>query len=202
MNSSSSRQGEMQLFDRSSFARQWLRDASSQQEERRVFSAFFSGYVALVAASCQMAGDHGHFRQYENRNDESLERLAIEFAMKERSVEIDKFITSEVGKRVTASLRIREVPEGEKFKMIGSRLDDDLTTAASFLFDLWSPFAFSTKSQDEIRDQAKHLGLVFRKIRNRLFHGEKMNDPNGTDADLLQHLNPILFGVIDVLVVH
>ena len=202
MNSSSSRQGEMQLFDRSSFARQWLRDALSQQEESRVFSAFFSGYVALVAASCQMAGDHGKFRQYENRKDESLERLAIEFAMKERSVEIDKFITSEVGKRVTASLRIREVPEGEKFKMIGSRLDDDLTRAASFLFDLWSPFSFSTKSQDEIKDQAKYLGVVFRKIRNRLFHGEKMNDPNGTDADLLQHLNPILFGVVEVLVVH
>jgi hypothetical protein len=202
VSSASSRQGEMQFFDRSSFARQWLREAESQQDAGRVFSAFFSGYVAFVAASCQMTADHGKFRELQNQKDESLERSAIEFAMKERSLEIDKFITSEVGKRATTSLRIREVPEGEKFKMIGSRRDDDLTRAASFLFDLWSPLAFSTKSQDEIGDQAQYLCLVFRKIRNRLFHGEKAYDPNGTDADLLHHINPILFGVVEVLVVH
>ena len=29
-----------------------------------------------------------------------------------------------------------------------------------------------------------------------------MNDPNGTDADLLERINPILFGVVEVLLIH
>ena len=29
-----------------------------------------------------------------------------------------------------------------------------------------------------------------------------MNDPNGSDADLLERLNPVLFGVVEVLLVH
>jgi len=192
----------MQLTDRCSFARQWLRDAVSHQEERRVFSAFFSGYVALIAASWQLAINHGQFQKDSNMADETQERKAIEFAMSKRSIEIDRFITSEDGKRVTTSLRIREVPEGDDFKMIGSLSDSELKGVTSFLYELWSPLGHLTKNREEIKNQADGLGLVFRKVRNRLFHGGKLNDPNGTDADLLEHLNPILFGVVEVLVVH
>lgn len=202
MNRSHQPRSEMRLGDRSSFAREWLEDARLQQEEKRVFSAFFSGYIALVAASSQMAGDHGEFRRYENQLDEHLERDSIEFAMTTRSIEINKFIVSTDGMRATGSLRSREVPEGEEFKMIGSVNDSEFEKVASFLFSLWSPLADSTKSPTDITNQANYLGLVFRKVRNRLFHGGKMNDPNGTDADLLERLNPILFGVVEVLLVH
>ena len=202
MNRSHQSRGEMRLGDRSSFAREWLEDARLRQEEKRVFSAFFSGYIALVAASSQMAGDHGEFRKYENQLDEHLERKAIEFAMSKRSVEINNFITSGDGARATSSLRSREVPEGDEFKMIGSVNDPELMEATSSLFSLWSPLANSSRSKTDIVNQANHLGLVFRKVRNRLFHGGKMNDPNGSDADLLERINPILFGVVEVLLVH
>jgi hypothetical protein len=58
------------------------------------------------------------------------------------------------------------------------------------------------RSKAEIKNQALYLGVIFRKIRNRLFHGGKMNDPHGTDADLLMRLNPILFGVVEVILIH
>ena len=202
MNRSHQSRSEMRLGDRSSFAREWLEDARLRQEEKRVFSAFFSGYIALVAASSQMAGDHGEFRKYKNQLDEHLEREAIGFAMGQRSVEINNFITSADGVRATGSLRSREVPEGEEFKMIGSASDSELTRAATFLFSLWSPLVNSSRSEDDITNQALYLGLIFRKVRNRLFHGGKMNDPNGSDADLLERLNPVLFGVVEVLLVH
>ena len=202
MNRSHQPRSEMHLGDRSSFAREWLEDARDQQDEKRVFSAFFSGYIALVAASSQMAGDHGEFRKYENQLDDHLERKAIEFAMSERSGQINKFIHSQDGARAVGSLRLREVPEGEEFKMIGSVNDAEFKEIVAFLFSLWSPLADSTKSPTDITNQANYLGLVFRKVRNRLFHGGKMNDPNGTDADLLERLNPILFGVVEVLLVH
>lgn len=191
---------EMQLGDRSSFAREWLEDARSQQEVRRVFSAFFSGYVALVAASSQMAGDHGEFKKYVNQSDEQLERKAIEFAIICRAVEINNYLVSVDGVRATSSLRNRVVPEGDEFKMIGPVNDSELTAAASYLYDIWSPLVGSSMSNSEMIRQANNLGIIFRKIRNRLFHGGKMNDPNGSDADLLERLNPILFGVVEKIV--
>lgn len=191
---------EMQLGDRSSFAREWLEDARSQQEVRRVFSAFFSGYVALVAASSQMAGDHGEFKKYVNQSDEQLERKAIEFAIICRAVEINNYLVSVDGVRATSSLRNRVVPEGDEFKMIGPVNDSELTAATSYLYDIWSPLVGSSMSNSEMIRQANNLGIIFRKIRNRLFHGGKMNDPNGSDADLLERLNPILFGVVEKIV--
>ena len=192
----------MRLGDRSSFAREWLDDARLQQEQGRVFSAFFSGYIALVAASSQLSGDHGEFRKYENQDDEHLERRAIEFAVAERSVGIEKQLSTSEGKQALSILRNREVPEGEEFKIIGSIRDSELTSASNYLFNLWSPLSSGLKSRDEVKNQAMYLGLIFRKIRNRLFHGGKMNDPNGTDADLLMKLNPILFIVVEVILIH
>lgn len=191
----------MQLGDRSSFAREWLEDARSQQEARRVFSAFFSGYVALVAGSSQMAGDHGEFEKYVNQSDEQLERKAIEFAISRRAVEInDFFLVSLDGVRAIRNLRSRVVPEGDEFKMIGPVNDSELRAAASYLYDIWSPLDRSSMGNAEVIRQANNLVIIFRKVRNRLFHGGKMNDPNGTDADLLERLNPILFGVVEEIV--
>lgn len=202
MNNPRPTQSEMRLGDRSSFAREWLDDARLQQEQGRVFSAFFSGYIALVAASSQLSGDHGEFRKYENQDDEHLERRAIEFAVAERSVGIEKQLSTSEGKQALSILRNREVPEGEEFKIIGSIRDSELTSASNYLFNLWSPLSSGLKSRDEVKNQAMYLGLIFRKIRNRLFHGGKMNDPNGTDADLLMKLNPILFIVVEVILIH
>lgn len=192
----------MRLGDRSRFAREWIGDARRQQDERRVFSAFFSGYVALVAVASQLAGDSREYQRYAHEEDINLELEAIKFAMSNRSVEINNFVVSPEGTRATGLWRSREVPEGESFKMIGSVNDVELLTAATYLSDIWSPLASSSKSELEISNQAQYLGLIFRKVRNRLFHGEKMNDPNGTDADLLDKINPILFGVVEVLLVH
>ncbi len=193
---------EMRLGERSDFAREWLKDAQIQQENRKVFSAFFSGYIALVAAAAQIAADEGAFRQYANQSDEHLERKAIEFAMNAYAVPIDEFIKSAEGANAAQMLRSREVPEGEEFKLIGSVSDPDLTKAASHLYSLWSPLAATTKSDEDITSQALNLAIVFRKVRNRLFHGGKMNDPQGTDADLLERLNRILFGVVEKLIIH
>jgi len=192
----------MRLGERSDFAREWLKDAQIQQENRKVFSAFFSGYIALVAAAAQIAADEGAFRKYANQSDEHLERKAIEFAMNAYAVPIDEFIKSAEGANAAQMLRSREVPEGEEFKLIGSVSDPDLTKAASHLYSLWSSLAATTKSDEDITSQAKSLAIVFRKVRNRLFHGGKMNDPNGTDAELLERLNRILFGVVEKLIIH
>ena len=192
----------MKLGDRSDFAREWLEDARIQQENRKVFSAFFSGYIALVACATQIAADEGAFRTYANQPDELLEREAIEFAMKAHSVGIDVFIKSAEGVRATGLLRNREVPEGEEFKMIGSVSDPDLTEAASHLYRLWSPLESATKSGEDVFSQAANLAIVFRKVRNRLFHGGKMIDPQGTDAELLERLNLILFGVVEKIISH
>ena len=193
---------EMRLYERSSFAREWLEDARLEQDESRVFSAFFSGYIALAVASSQISANNGESQKYVDESDEHLEKKAIEFAMTQRARAIDKFLISEEGKRFTGSLRSREVPEGDAFQMIGPLKDHELKMATQNLFTLWSPLANESKGQDQIVSQANHLGLIFRKVRNRLFHGEKLNDPNGTDADLLERLNPILFGVVAVLLVH
>lgn len=191
---------EMRLKDRYRFAEGWMTDAKQQQQEERVFSAFFSGYVAFVANSFQVAADCGH--KFDNESDEGFEMSAIKFAVEERSKKINEFIISESGKAATELLRLREVPEGEQFQMIGSRNDSDLAFATDFLFGLWSPGRAMRKSPTEIKNQAQYLSVVFRKIRNRLFHGEKMRDPEGTDADLLKCVNPILFGVVEALPIY
>jgi hypothetical protein len=82
----------MRLGERFDFAREWLKDAQIHQENQKVFSAFFSGYIALVAAATQIAADEGAFRQYANQSDEHLEREAIEFAMNAYAVSIDEFV--------------------------------------------------------------------------------------------------------------
>lgn len=202
MGRSSQPRNEMKLGDRSDFAREWLEDARVQQENRKVFSAFFSGYIALVACATQIAADEGAFRTYANKSEEKLEGAAIEFAMKAHSVGINVFIQSAEGVRATGLMRSRVVPEGDKFRMIGSVNDPELTKAASHLYRLWSQLEAATKSEDDMNLQAENLALVFRKVRNRLFHGGKMNDPQGTDAELLERLNEVLFGVVEKLITH
>ena len=202
MNNDQYRRNEIRLLDRLSFAREWLADARDQQSERRVFSAFFAGYVALVAAATQIAGDHNEFKKYCSESDDDFERKAIEFAMCQKAIEINQFVKSEDGKRATASLRSREVPEGEKFKIIGSVDDADLAHAVAFLYELWSPLSDPLKSKEAVKAQAMHLANVFRKIRNRLFHGGKLNDPHGSDSDLLERVNPVLFGVVEAVLAH
>jgi hypothetical protein len=77
------RHREMQLNDRYRFAEGWIVDAKQQQQEERVFSAFFSGYVAFVANSFQVAADCGH--KFDSESDEGFEIRAIKFAVEERS---------------------------------------------------------------------------------------------------------------------
>jgi hypothetical protein len=194
------RHGEMRLKDRYRFAEGWMSDAKQQHQEDRVFSGFFSGYVAFVVNSFQVAADCG--RKFEKISDERLEIAAIEFAVKERSELIDDFIISAKGQEATGLLRQRKVPDGEQFQMIGSNNDLDLKSATLFLFDLWNPENIRAKNPTEIKNQAQYLSVVFRKIRNRLFHGEKLRDPKGTDADLLKCVNPILFGVVEALPIY
>ncbi len=202
MNSPHLRRDERKLGDRSVFAREWLEDAKRHQKEQRVFSAFFSAYIALVAASCQMAGDSGASQRYAKRSDEQFERSAIESALKYRAKHLDDFLKSDNGKKIATRLWQREVPEGEKFKIIESSNDPELEEAARLLYENWLPVSLAGKPLISPEVQAEKLGYLLRKIRNRLFHGQKMNDPNGADADLLERINPLLIGVVEVILVH
>ena len=202
MNSPQLRRNEKKLGDRSVFGREWLEDSKRHQEEQRYFSAFFAAYIALVAASCQMAGDSGESQKYAKRSDEQFERSAIESAMKYRAGQLDDFLKSDIGKKITTRLWQREVPEGEKFKIIESSNDAELQEAARLLYEKWLPVSLAGKPVINSEEQAERLSFLLRKIRNRLFHGQKMNDPNGADADLLERINPLLIGVVEIILVH
>lgn len=202
MNQPQLRRAERRLGDRSIFAREWLEDARRNHEEQRFFSAFFAAYIALVAASCQLAGDSGEVKRYAKSSDEHFEKLAIECALKYRAQQLDDFLKSENGRRITTRLWQREVPEGERFKIIDSSNDLELEKATKLLYEKWLPVSLADRSLITPEVQAEMVGLLLRKIRNRLFHGEKMNDPNGADADLLERVNPLLISVVEVILIH
>ena len=188
------------VHDRTPFARQWLNSARKQQETSQVFSAFFSAYIALAVCSTQIMGDNNG--KVPKGDDEKWEGKAIEEAMKIKSQEIAVFLDSDTGKQIKVAILQREIPENENNKIIGPANDAELQLAAKNLAKYFSPIRSASLDENERIDQARQLAIVFRKVRNRLFHGGKMNDPNGSDAEFLYKLNPLLIEVVEILQKH
>ena len=186
--------------ERTPFARQWLHSARKQQDSGEVFSAFFSAYIALAVCSTQIMGDSNG--KVPKGDDEKWEGQAIEAAMKIKNQEIAVFLDADTGKQIKVAILQREIPENENNKIIGPANDAELQLAAKNLAIYFSPLRSTSLGENERTDQARQLAIVFRKVRNKLFHGGKMNDPNGSDAEFLNKLNPLLIEIVEILQKH
>ena len=187
------------IYDRTPVAREWLDSARKQQNTGQVFSAFFSAYIALAVCATQIMGDSGNGPK---GDDENWEREAIEKAMNYKHKEIAAFLETDNGIRIKQAIWQREIPENKDIQIIGSVDDPVLQQAARNLTTFFRPLRNSPLTTKEKISQAQDLSILFRKVRNRLFHGRKMNDPDGTDADLLNKLNPLLIEIVEILQKH
>ena len=187
------------VYDRTPVAREWLDSARKQQNTGQVFSAFFSAYIALAVCATQIMGDSGNGP---NGDDENWEREAIEKAMNYKHKEIAAFLETDNGIRIKQAIWQREIPENKDIQIIGSVDDPVLKQAARNLTTFFKPLRNSPLTTKEKISQAQDLSILFRKVRNRLFHGRKMNDPDGTDAELLNKLNPLLIEIVEILQKH
>jgi hypothetical protein len=188
------------VHDRTPVAREWLESARKQQNSGQVFSAFFSAYIALVISATQVKGDSSG--KYPSGADDQWERESIEDAMLLKSKEIALFLDSEDGKKIKQAIWQREIPENQKIRIIGPANDSDLEKAAKKLATYFSPSRTSGLSKEHREDQAKQLAVLLRKVRNRLFHGGKLYDPEGTDAELINKLNPLTINLVEILQRH
>ena len=185
--------------ERTPIAREWLDSARKQQSTGQVFSAFFSAYIALVVCATQIMGDSGNGPM---GDDENWEKMAIEKAMNYKRKEIAVFLETDSGKQIKQAIWQREIPENENIQIIGPENDRNLQLVAKNLSSYFRPLRNSPLNQTDQTNQARDLSILFRKVRNRLFHGRKMNDPEGTDAELLNKLNPLLIEVVEILQQH
>ena len=187
------------VYDRTPVAREWLDSARKQQNTGQVFSAFFSAYIALAVCATQIMGDSGNGP---NGDDENWEREAIEKAMNYKHKEIAAFLETDNGIRIKQAIWQREIPENKDIQIIGSVDDPVLQQAARNLTTFFKPLRNSPLNTKDKISQAQDLSILFRKVRNRIFHGRKMNDPDGTDAELLNKLNPLLIEIVEILQKH
>ena len=187
------------VYDRTPIAREWLDSARKQQNTGQVFSAFFSAYIALVVCATQIMGDNGDGPK---GNDEHWEKKAVRKAMKHKHKEIAAFLETDSGKQIKQAIWQREIPENENIQIIGPENDPKLQLVAKNLSSYFRPLRNSPLNPTDQTNQARYLSILFRKVRNRLFHGRKMNDPEGTDAELLNKLNPLLIEVVEILQQH
>jgi hypothetical protein len=186
-------------YERTPFAREWLDSARKQQNTGQVFSAYFSAYIALVVCATQIMGDSGNGPK---GDDENWEKEAIEKAMDFKHKEIAAFLETDYGIQIKQAIWQREIPENENIQIIGPENDPVLQQVAQRLSSYFRPLRNSPLNPKEKINQARDLSRLFRKVRNRLFHGRKMNDPEGTDAELLTKLNPLLIEVVEILQQH
>jgi hypothetical protein len=187
------------VHDRTPVAREWLDSARKQQNTSQVFSAFFSAYIALAVCATQIMGDSGNGPK---GDDENWEKLAIEKAMNYKHKEIAAFLETVNGIRIKQAIWQREIPENQNIHIIGPGNDRDLEQVTKNLSSYFRPLRNSPLNPNEKINQARDLSTLFRKVRNRLFHGGKLNDPEGSDAELLNKLNPLLIEIVEILQKH
>lgn len=186
--------------NRSNFAGRWLLEARSQHCVGKVYSAFFHGHIAYVVSAGQRYYDsHKHPLK---ESDNNWETIAIEYSMKQKASNIDSFLTGAEGLVLRRSLLLRVIPDSQNERILGSMGNSEVLVAANWLAKIWSPLHTSNLNDREQKEQTRVLALIFRIVRNRLFHGSKTYDESGSDADLLEKLNPMLFGVVDILLEH
>ena len=191
------------FHDRSYFGRQWLNRAKSAYEDGDVFSAFFSGYIALVCSATQMMADSSQSGRIQRSNeDDAWERNSIEESFTMMAREIAEFVDSDRGRKITIQLRLREIPGEANSRIISASGDPHFSKTVDLLNDRWSPVRTVPWNSSSFEAHAKACAHLLRRVRNRLFHGEKLNDPNGSDAELLEHINPLLFELVEIVLVH
>lgn len=174
----------------------WLIQARESLDRGQVFNAYFSAYVALVAAATNrcirtggMSGDS---------DDEQFESKAINTVFRSMAPQIHEYLFSSEGKLECSRLRARSVDGDGDAQMIGAPRGSSLESSRDRLIDFWNPLR-APLSPREVEEQAEHLATLFRNVRNRLFHGQKSYDNQGPDADLLRCAAPILIGVVQVI---
>jgi len=184
--------------DRSAWAKAWLKSAEEDLRQDDAFGAFFHAYVALVAASTDVAANYKEQLNRINRlgKEDSLEREAIKFAMVTSERGIAKFLESDEGKEIKLRLWQREVPNEPTTRIYGVAHNPEIAQSVKCLGNLWSPLSSGNLGEKQSREQAEALAEIFRLTRNLLFHGEKLNDPDGHDADYLRLVVPLLIGVV------
>lgn len=189
--------------DRSAFGREWLRQAKASFERGDVFSAYFSGYIALVCSTTQLMADSSKSgRIQKENNDEAWEQKSIQEALNIRAQQLAVFVDSDVGQRITNKLRLRDIPGDSDSRIISTAGDQDFKEIIDCLNECWSPLSTKPWNDSSRIAHAKACGYLLRRVRNRLFHGEKLNDPNGSDAELLEGLNPFLFEIVEIVLAH
>jgi hypothetical protein len=186
--------------DRTPIAREWLKYAREQQSRSQVFNAYFAAYIALVACSTQLVGDISG--RTPSGDDDLWEGKAITEALQFKNRQIADFLETDKGKQIKGVVWQRVIPEGDKYRIIGPGNDPILTQAAQTLEKFFNPARQIILNDSEKIQQSTQMSVLFRKVRNRLFHGGKMYDPNGSDAELLQKLNPLLVETVEILLVH
>lgn len=185
------------------FGGQWLDQAKSAYAVGDVFSAFFSGYIALVCGATQLMADSSKSGRIQRSNDdEAWERKSIEESFTMRARQIAEFVDSDSGRKITGQLRLREIPGEANSRIISASGDQQFSETVNLLSDFWSPVRMMPWNDASSEEHAKACAYLLRRVRNRLFHGEKLNDPNGSDAELLLHLNPLLFEIVEIVLVH
>ena len=202
MNSSGGR-AISQVGDRSAFGRQWLSQAKASFERGDVFSAYFSGYIALVCSATQLMADSSKSgRITKENNDEAWEQKSIEEALIMRAQQLAAFVDSEAGRKIIDKLRLRAIPGDNDSRIISTVGDPHFRETVDRLNGCWSPLSSSSWTDSTRTAHAKACANLLRRVRNRLFHGEKLNDPSGSDAELLDGLSPLLFEVVEIVLAH
>jgi hypothetical protein len=187
------------VSDRWRFGGEWLQNGRLAFGDGDVFGAFFYSYIALVCAATQVIADNGSQGKVEKADDEKWEGAAIRQALELQSVELNRWIESPEGKRVTSSLRLREVPGSSESKIVATDDDEYFAKVVGYLDSFWNPNRTQPLSKQEMKLQAECCAYLLRRIRNRLFHGQKTYDRQGADADLLDKIDPLLIGIVEVL---
>ena len=191
------------VHNRSYFGRQWLDRARSAHAVGDVFGAFFFGYIALVCSATQMMADSEKSGRIQRDNsDDTWESRSIEESFTMRAGQIAEFVDSDMGKKITAQLRLREIPGEANSRIVSTSGDPHFAKIVDLLNKSWSPVRSASWTDASAEAHARACAYLFRRVRNRLFHGEKVNDPNCSDAEFLNHLNPLLFGTVEIVLVH
>jgi hypothetical protein len=184
---------------RSLSAKEWLKNAREQQAKYQVFSAYFSAYIALVCCSTQIMSDNG----LKPKGDEDKwEGQTITKALNDRRKEISAFLQTDSGKKIKEAIWQREIPEDRNATIMGAGNDLQLSEATKTLDKYFMPGGPSNLNDDEMKLLCSQIALLFRKVRNRLFHGEKTYDERGDNGEFLEKLNPLLIEIVEILQRH
>ena len=182
-------------------ARRWHDEAQRYLKEKDFFSAYFAGYISLAVFSALFYSENCGGPT--ETADDQWESKAIRYTLEKRAAALSLTLAGPPVPPEVADLRSRVVHGVGDRPIMGaqSQPDDALDMSTKTLYDLWSPLRTMGLTQAEADRHARALETVFRKVRNRLFHGQKDYGVD-TDADLLERLTPVLLTVVTALLEH